>query len=98
MWEWIAQINSQKKGVIKLISILEQSVKELDDLYSVIRDSGTISDKEFHSESAHDSIFLFFNSLAKHPEDSEKIIADFLNKYSYDLQKRSDRIIRRNTN
>jgi hypothetical protein len=78
-------------------NITEQSVKEVDGLYTVVRDSGTFSDKEFHSESAHDSFFLLFDSLVKHPEDSEKIIADFFDKYSNDLRKRSDRIIKRNT-
>jgi hypothetical protein len=78
-------------------NISQKSIKELDDMYSVIRDSGTFSDKEFHSESAHDILYLLFKAISRHPEDNVKIIADFFDKYSNDLKKRSERVIRRST-
>ncbi|BCB03502.1 hypothetical protein [Bacillus sp. KH172YL63] len=55
----------------KLSHITEQTVQELDQLFSVINDSGTITDKEMHSARLHDLICTVLNSIASHPEDLE---------------------------
>lgn len=82
----------------KLSHITEQSVKELDQLYSVILDSGTITDKEMHSTLLHDLVCVVFNSLVKHPDNAKGSMEYLLEKYKHDLRSRAERIIKRNTN
>jgi hypothetical protein len=82
----------------KLSQITEQSVRELDQLYSVINDSGTITDKEMHSARLHDLICIVLSSIASHPEDLEGSVSFLCKQYEHDLKSRAERIIKRNTN
>jgi hypothetical protein len=82
----------------KVTQITEQSIAELDQLYSVINDSGTITDKEMHSARLHDLISVVFNSIARHPDDLKGSMEYLYEKYQRDLQSRAERIIKRNTN